>query len=33
MPLPSAGRYTLVLFARNKVTGSSGLGRIEIQIY
>lgn len=33
MPLPSAGRYTLVLFARNKVTGSAGLGRIEIQIY
>ena len=32
MPLPPAGRYTLVLFARNKVTGSSGLGRIEIQI-
>ncbi len=29
---PPAGRYTLVLFARNTVTGSSGLGRIEIQI-
>lgn len=32
LPLPPAGRYTLVLFARNTVTGSSGLGRIEIQI-
>ena len=32
LPRPPAGRYTLVLFARNMVTGSSGLGRIEIQI-
>lgn len=32
LPLPPAGRYTLVLFARNMVTGSSGLGRIEVQI-
>jgi hypothetical protein len=32
LPRPPAGRYTLVLFARNTVTGSSGLGRIEIQI-
>ena len=32
LPLPPAGHYTLVLFARNTVTGSSGLGRIEVQI-
>ena len=32
LQLPPAGRYTLVLFARNTNTGNSGLGRIEIQI-
>ena len=32
LPLPTSGRYTLVLFARNRVTGSSGLGRIEVQV-
>ncbi len=32
LPRPAAGGYTLVLFARNTVTGSSGLGRIEVQI-
>ena len=32
LPLPKAGRYTLVLFARNRVTGSSGLGRIEVEV-
>ena len=31
-PLPAIRRYTLVLFARNTVTGSSGLGRIEVQV-
>jgi hypothetical protein len=32
LPLPTTGRYTLVLFARNTVTGSSGLGRVEVQV-
>ncbi len=32
LPLPTSGRYTLVLFARNTVSGSSGLGRIEVQV-
>lgn len=32
LPLPTNGRYTLVLFARNTVSGSSGLGRIEVQV-
>lgn len=32
LPLQASGRYTLVLFARNRVTGSSGLGRIEVQV-
>lgn len=32
MPLPSAGHYILVFFARNTLTGSSGLGQIEVQI-
>lgn len=32
LPLPPAGRYTLVLFARNRVTGSSGLGRVDLLI-
>ncbi|HMT47475.1 MAG TPA: hypothetical protein PKE59_10060, partial [Novosphingobium sp.] len=32
LPLPASGRYTLVLFGHNTVTGSSGLGRIEVQV-
>lgn len=32
LPLPATGRYTLILFARNMVSGSSGLGRIEVQV-
>lgn len=32
LPLPTTGRYTLILFARNTLTGSSGLGRVEVQV-
>lgn len=32
LPLPRTGRYTLIFFARNRVTGNSGLGQIEVQV-